>query len=294
MERAEDLGLEHIWSGNDLLGEGPLWDHRAGVLYWVDIEKSLIHRFDPVSGDVDSLETPSMVGSVALLGEYRLLAAIGRGFYSVEFAKGTCELLPDGEVEAVGCLMNDGKVDRHGRFLAGAKDLSEDSPVASVWRYDGQAIKPVMEGFTVFNGPAFSPDGKTIYFTDSPGQVIFRADYDPQSGCISAREEFARLGEGDGYPDGMTVDAEGCLWNAHWDGWRITRYRPDGAIDRVISMPVKRATSLCFGGVDLKTLFVTSACTRFTEDELAENPAAGTLFALKPGVVGLPEATVKE
>ena len=293
MEAASDLGLKPVTKGKALLGEGPLWDHRQGVLYWVDIERSQIHQFSPGTGETRTLEMPCMVGSVALYGEADLIAAAGRAFYQVNFGRSQIVELPGSRVVAESCLMNDGKADRQGRFLAGAKDLKEENPLANAWIFDQGRIGEVLTGFTVFNGPAFSPDGTVVYYTNSPGRVIYRADYDPEAGTVGQAEAFAELTGDEGYPDGMTVDAEGGLWNAHWDGWRITRYHPDGTRDRVIEMPVRRPTSLAFGGQDLKTLFVTSASTRLTSAELKDNPDAGTLYSLVPGQTGLPEEIVK-
>ena len=286
--------LTRLWKGPDKLGESPLWDHRTGRFFWVDIENPHIHCLQPDTGNISSMMLPEMVGSIGLYGATSLIAAIGQGFQTVDFDRQLLEPLGPGDVEPASCLMNDGKADRQGRFLAGAKDLAESNPLASAWSFSSGQVKKALEGFTVFNGPAFSPDGKIVYFTDSPGRVIFEAEYDSENGAIGEKQVFAALEEGTGYPDGMTVDSEGCLWNAHWDGWRLTRYLPDGSIDRIVEIPVRRPTSLAFGGEDLKTIYVTSASTRLTDEELAENPEAGSLYSFKSEVPGLPEAIVKE
>lgn len=285
------VDVTKIWDGPALLGESPLWDPRIQVLYWLDIEKSKLFARDEKTGDVREVDLPEMAGSIALCAEGGLIAAIGRGFAHVDPVTGSVRMLAD-DMAREDCLMNDGKADREGGFVAGAKHLPESEPVASVWSFSQGRTSPVMDQFTVFNGPAFSPAGDRIYFADSPTQIIKAATYDAETGSFGPLEVFARLGEGDGYPDGMTVDAVGCLWNAHWDGWRLTRYRPDGGIDRVIEMPVQRPTSLCFGGRDMTSLFVTSASTRMSAEELAKAPESGALFRIETDIRGLAETPV--
>ena len=286
--------LNRLWNGPDKLGESPIWDHRTDRFFWVDIENPHIHCLQPDTGNISSMMLPEMVGSIGLYGQTGLIAAIGQGFQRVDFDRQILEPLGEGDVEPKSCLMNDGKADRQGRFLAGAKDLAESNPLASAWLFSSGKTQHALEGFTVFNGPAFSPKGDFVYFTDSPGRVIFKADYDCVTGTIDNKQVFATLADGTGYPDGMTVDSEGCLWNAHWDGWRLTRYLPDGTIDRIVEMPVRRPTSLAFGGEDLKTVYVTTASTRLSEAELAENPEAGSLYSFRSDIPGLPEPIVKD
>lgn len=280
-----------IWDGPAQLGESPLWDHRDRTLYWLDIERSRLYARPEAVGVTQEIILPAMAGSLALCAQGGLLAAIGRGFAHIDPIFGKVDYLVE-KIERADCLMNDGKADRKGRFIAGAKHLTETEPMAAVWSLCKGMPSRVMDNFTVFNGPAFSPSGDRIYFADSPTQVIRTATYDAETASFGPIEDFAVLGEGDGYPDGMTVDAEGCLWNAHWDGWRLTRYRPDGSIERVVEMPVQRPTSLCFGGADLTTLYVTSASTRMTAAELQKAPLSGAVFRIDTDIQGLAEAPV--
>lgn len=280
-----------IWEGPAQLGESPLWNPDLQVLYWLDIEKSRLYARTEGTGTVNGIKLPAMAGSVALCAEGGLVAAIGRGFAHVEPMTGEVRMLAT-DIAREDCLMNDGKADRRGTFIAGAKHLPESDPVASVWSFTHGRISPVMDHFTVFNGPAFSPAGDRIYFADSPTQQIKTATYDAETGAFGPFEVFAQLSEGDGYPDGMTVDADGCLWNAHWDGWRLTRYRPDGTIDRVVEIPVQRPTSLCFGGPNMTSIFVTSASTRLSAEELEKAPASGALFRIETDIRGLAETPV--
>ena len=157
-------------------------------------------------------------------------------------------------------ILNDGGVDREGRFVFGSKHTDHTEPRAAMFSFGGGAgLREVHAPFTIFNGPAFSLGGDRIYFADTLEGCIFRAPYDSATGRMGEPEVFVRIPAAAGYPDGMAVDAEDCLWNAHWDGWRLTRYRADGSAERVVEVPVRRPTALCFGGVGLTTVFVTSA-----------------------------------
>ncbi len=288
---AQKALAKKIWEGPALLGESPLWDHRTGFLYWVDIENNKLYRQKEDGTDYSSLDLPTPAGSIALWHDGGLIAAMGQGLSLIDPDRGVVTAIAS-ELSDDNCLMNDGKADRSGNFVFGAKHLKECDPVAGCWRYQSGQINPLEQKFIVFNGPAFSPAGDRIYFANSPTQQIMTASYSPTEGITSLPEVFVQLSGDDGYPDGMTVDSEGCLWNAQWDGWAITRYRLDGSVDQKIDMPVQRPTSLCFGGENLKTLFVTSASTRLSPKVLAENPGAGALFQLDLDVVGLPEETI--
>ncbi len=284
----QDYAVEKIWDGTALLGESPLWDHRESCLYWVDIENSLLYRQSGDGTKTTSLSLPAPAGSIALWQEGGLVAALGQGLSHIDIESGIVTSLAP-SLAAEDCLMNDGKADRAGNFIFGAKHLLESDTVAGLWRYCSGQISQQDERFVVFNGPAFSPAGDRIYFANSPTQKIMTASYDPDRGITSKLEVFVQLSGIDGYPDGMTVDSEGCLWSAQWDGWAITRYLPNGTVDIKIDMPVRRPTSLCFGGPDLKTLFVTSASTRQTPEELTENPDAGALFKIDLDIAGIAE-----
>ncbi|WP_419901926.1 SMP-30/gluconolactonase/LRE family protein [Kiloniella sp.] len=283
--------IDRIWTGPALLGESPLWDHREDCLYWVDIENSLLYKQNGDGTNMGSLSLPAPAGSIALWQEGGLIAALGQGLSLIDTESGlVTPLAPSLETED--CLMNDGKADRVGNFIFGAKHLMESNAIAGSWRYQTGQITQHDQRYIVFNGPAFSPEGSRIYFADSPSQKIMTALYDPSKGITSKPEVFVQLSGNDGYPDGMTVDSEGCLWNAQWDGWTITRYLPDGTVDRKIDMPVRRPTSLCFGGKDFKTLFITSASTRLTPEELAQNPEAGAVFKIDLDIPGIAEELI--
>ncbi len=280
--------IKKVWAGPALLGESPIWDHREDCLYWLDIENALLYRQNGDGTNMGFISLPAPTGSIALWQDGGLIAALGQGLSHIDTESGIVTPLAP-SLGAEDCLMNDGKADRFGNFIFGAKHLLESNAIAGFWRYQSGEIIQENQKFVVFNGPAFNPEGDRIYFADSPSQKIMTASYSPEYGITSKPEIFVQLSGDDGYPDGMTVDSEGCLWNAQWDGWALTRYRPSGTIERKIDMPVRRPTSLCFGGKDLKTLFVTSASTRLTPEELAQNPDAGALFKIDLDITGIAE-----
>ena len=281
-----------IIAAGDVLGEGPVWDAHAGRLLWTDIQSRRLRAFDPASGAVDTFAAPERIGSIALLPDEasRVIAAFETGLGLFDLASGQVEWLHRVEAEANGRRFNDGRVDRAGRFWAGT--MVEDEAIrhraeASVWRLDhAGAFTPHFGGVQIANGLAFSPDGKTAYFSDSPLQTIFAFDLD-EDGTLSNRRVFAQVTEG--YPDGATVDAEGCLWSARWAAGTVVRHAPDGRVLETLTVPASQPTCVAFGGEDLRTLFVTSARDELSEDELVRQPHAGDVFAYDVTVPGLPE-----
>jgi D-xylonolactonase len=185
---------------------------------------------------------------------------------------------------------NDGKTDREGRFWGGTMDRRERIATGSLYRLDPDlSWVRADSGYRVTNGPAFSLDGGTMYHNDSALQVVYAFDL-AEDGTASDKRGFARFGEGQGYPDGMTVDAEDCLWIAFWDGWCLRRISPAGEIMAELAVPVQRPTSCAFGGEEYGQLFITSARRGLSEEQMATQPNAGGLFMTVPGVKGVPEA----
>lgn len=271
-----------------VLGEGPIWVEREQALYWVDIKGYRIFRLDE-QGRLQMWETPFRVGSLAPHANGDFIAGTDRGFAIVHPEQGRFDLVGDPEPDRADNRFNDGKVDRSGRFWAGTMDDSEKQASGALYRIGrGFDWVRVDDGYKVTNGPAFSRDGGIMYHADSARQIIYAYDLD-QSGAASNRRTFASFGEGNGYPDGMTVDAEDCLWAAFWDGWCIRRFSPAGECIQIIDMPVQKPTSCAFGGPALDRLYVTSASIGLDEKALAMQPYAGGLFLLKPGVGGVAE-----
>ena len=212
------------------------------------------------------------------------------GLGLLDLATGETRRLGDPEENLPGNRFNDGKVDRAGRVWAGTMDDACLQPTGSLYRVDPDySIHRMATGFTCSNGLGWSPDNRTMYFTDSMVRTIWAYEFDLETGSLGKRTVFAELPSGSGVPDGLTVDSEGFVWSAVWDGWRVIRYAPDGTTDRVVSMPVQRPSSCMFGGSDLKTLFFTSACVELGWSALKDGPLAGSLFAIATDVAGIPE-----
>jgi sugar lactone lactonase YvrE len=274
----------------EILGESPVWSVVEQMLYWVDVRAPAIHRFDPETGDHRKWPVPEQVGSIGLASDARLIAALRTGFFYFNTKSGDLEPIFDPEPNLPVNRLNDGKMDPAGRFWCGSMSDPDRAPVGTLYRLDPDGTCTATEdGLTIPNALCWAPDGKTMYFADSVERMIRAYDFDPVSGEMSNRRTFVTVPEADGVPDGATVDAQGYLWSAHMRGWRVTRYTPDGRIDRVIELPCSNITSCGFGGENLDVLYITTARQRLTEEELAAQPLAGSLFAAKPGVSGIAE-----
>ncbi len=279
-----------VQQADAILGEGPVWSPVEGVLYWLDIKRPAIYRFNPTEGQTGHWPLPSDIGSMALREQGGMVVALRTGFAFLDLETGAVTQQSDPEANLPNNRFNDGAADRQGRFWAGTLNDAEAEPLGTLYRLDpGGSVQSMQDGATVSNGIGWSPDDRTMYFTDSPVRTIWAYDFDPGSGAIANRRVFAEVPEGAGYPDGLTVDSEGYVWSAVWDGWRIVRYDPSGRIDREVVMPVQRPTSCMLGGPDLKTLYVTSASIHLDAAALERGPLAGGLFALDVETAGLPE-----
>lgn len=280
-----------VVDSRNMLGEGALWCPREQVLWWFDVSSVHLWRFAPGSGRVEHWPLPKRAGSFGLRKDGGLLFAFQKGFATLEVPGGDFTWREVPGIAFGDERFNDGKVDRAGRFWAGTLDRTVSNPIGQLYRLDTAFGVTVMDrGFTVSNGIGWSPDDRVMYFTDTTARCIYRYDFDVASGQISNRRVFAEVEPGHGGPDGMTVDAQGHVWSAQFDRWCIHRYAPDGRLDRVIRMPVQRPTTCMFGGPDLATLYVTSARVGLPADAHQSQPQAGNLFAIDPGVRGLPES----
>jgi sugar lactone lactonase YvrE len=269
-----------------VLGEGPVWVAREAALYWLDIKGRKIFRLGD-DGSFAQWPTPMRVGSLAPRRNGAFIAGTDEGIAIVDPAADRFEIVANPEEALPGNRFNDGKVDRRGRFWAGTMDDSERDSTGTLYCVGPEfAWSVVDKDYKVTNGPAFSPAGDVMYHNDSARQVTYAFDLDAE-GHASNRRTFLQFGPGDGYPDGMTVDAEGGLWIAFWDDWCVRRYSPEAQWIETIRMPVQRPTSCAFGGRDLDRLYVTSASVNLDEDALNMQPNAGGLFMLVPGVRGL-------
>ncbi|HUE79977.1 MAG TPA: SMP-30/gluconolactonase/LRE family protein [Sphingomicrobium sp.] len=271
-----------------VLGEGPVWVQREGALYWLDIHGRKIFRLG-ARGEVDQWETPFRVGSLAPRASGGFIAGTEHGIAEIDLESGRFEIVHQPEQHLPDNRFNDGKVDRRGRFWAGTMDDNQQNATGTLYRIEPDwRCTAIDENYRITNGPAFSPSGDRMYHNDSARQVTYAFDLDGD-GNAANRRLFATYGEGDGYPDGLTVDSEGCLWIAFWGGWCVRRYSPGGERLAEIALPVEQPSSCAFGGANLDRLYITSASIGLDEAALAVQPQAGGLFVASPGVRGLSE-----
>jgi len=272
------------------LGEGPVWCPEEQALYWVDILSRTVNRFDPETGANRVWHVPDLVGCMALRDSGGAILALRHGLVALDFDTGAVSPVaePAGLTDEV--RFNDGKCDRRGRFFAGTMHNPETAGQGHLYRFDPEgSLHTVEEGITTSNGLGWSPDDTVFYYTDTMQHAIHAYDYDIETGAISNRRVFAEVPDETGRPDGLTVDSAGYVWGTHWEGWRVTRYAPDGSVDKVVEVPVARPTSCNFGGRDLSTLYVTSAAMDGIFPKDPGEPLAGGIFAIPCDVPGLPE-----
>lgn len=275
-----------------ILGESPIWCAAEQALYWVDIRNPMIYRWDPVSGDIQNWRIQTEIGSIGFAGPNRFIAGTRMGFAYISLADAEFEELedPEGDGRMNAVRMNDGKVDRQGRFWCGSMEDPGYGEVASLYRFDPDHSVHRMEGpVCISNAICWSPDDKIMYFADSLKRTMWAYDFDASAGTIENRRTFIKVPEDEGVPDGATVDADGFVWVAHMRGGRVKRYDPDGKVEREIRFPVLLTSCPAFGGADMKTLYVTTASSRFEPEDFKREPNAGALFAVDTDVVGLPE-----
>ena len=287
------MRIEVLLDVKTTLGEGPLWDVDQQRLYWIDSFDGRVFRASADGREIRAWDVPQKIGSMALRkdGEGAVLS-LQRGFHLLDFKTGDVALIHDPEPDLPDNRLNDGKVDHRGRFVAGSMDTMEQGPNGALYSLSSDfEVSRLDQGIICSNGPCWSPDGATFYFNDTWSGEIWAYDYDLGTGGVSNRRVFAKVDTAlGGAADGSTVDAEGFLWNALVYDGKLTRYAPDGSVDRVIDMPVKKVTSVMFGGPNLDVLYVTSMAKpplpRFPGDGVLR----GSLFAIYGlGIRGLPE-----
>jgi sugar lactone lactonase YvrE len=272
-------------------GEGVFWSAEHRLLFWTDIHGETIWTFDPHSGTSASYSTPGRACCFATRKDRpatQIVVAFADGFAFLDLASGKRTSIASFEVEKPTTRLNDGRTDPHGRFIAGGMDEKALEPISSVCRLDPDlTVTRLFDGVACANSTCFSPDGRTMYFADSPTREIVAFDYDPQKGTLGAKRVMAKLAPDDGLPDGSCVDGEGYIWNAIWEGYRVERRAPDGRLDRAVDVPVRKPTCCAFGGDDLGTLYITSSRLAETDEALAREPTAGGLFMVRPGIRGI-------
>ena len=274
------------------LGECPIWDADGQALVFVDIKGRALHRFRPATGEHAVMTMPEDIGCVAFRKGGGFIAGFRSGLWLLDSEGRREAMLADNPEDQRTSRFNDGRVDPAGRFLAGTIDEPKDGGRAHLYRYDRRGLVELAGGLLTSNGVAFSPDGRSLYHSDTPTFTVWRYAYDPATGEAADKTLFVRLQPSEtdrGRPDGAAVDAEGCYWTALFEGGRIQRYAPDGRLLAEYPVPARCPTMVCFGGADLKTLYVTSARNGRSEAELEALPQSGSLFSMRVDVPGLPE-----
>lgn len=265
-----------------------MWDPLAQCLYWVDILARQVHRFDPVAGDDEVTTEPFEVAAVAPAVGGGLVVARGTEIAYRASWGDTARPVAGLADQPSDCRFNDGKCDPAGRLWIGTMTVRRTPGVSALYRLaDDASLHAAVEGVTLSNGLAWSPDGRIFYYIDTPTHAIDAFDFDPRTGDISSRRRLVAVHPRLGNPDGMVVDASGAIWVALARGGAIHRYEPDGQLVERVELPVAKVTSCGFGGADLDLLFITSACVAMSEEELMEQPHAGALLCIRPDVPGL-------
>ncbi len=299
-----------VWELKATLGEGPVWSHKDHAVWFVDIKRSLVYRYDVAIGSHQSFHAPSPCGFIAPKRQGGFIVGCKTGLYNFDPKSGHFELLTHVEPGLPGNRLNDGYVDHHGRLWFGSMDDAEESPTGRLYRYDERGLKVMDDDYVITNGPAVSPDGKTLYHNDTLKKLIYAFDLDA-TGHLSNKRVFARLdadttadvasppclaheleirkAHGEGYMDGPVVDSAGNVWNALFFGWGVNCYAPDGRLIRKVRLPVSNVTKIAFGGHDLKTVYATTAAKGLTADDLKVQPLAGGLFRFETDIPGQPQ-----
>ena len=267
----------------DTLGEGTLWSARDKALYWTDILAPALNRLSLADGRIERWVMPEPLGWVAERAGGGFIAGFRSGFARLSLDPLAVDPIGDPEPDLPGNRMNDGKADAAGHIWCGTMDMAEEADSGALYRFDPDGRWAKMDGgYGVPNGPAFSPCGRWLYHSDTAKRIMYRFARTEEGG-LADREPFIHFSEENGYPDGMTVDAEGHLWVAHWGGGRISRFTPEGKLDRAIALPARQVTNISFAGPDLGRMFVTSAAVGLPASEYD-----GALFEVDAGVRGLP------
>jgi sugar lactone lactonase YvrE len=285
--KADYRKLEVVTATRDRLGESPLWSVAEERLHWVDFFGPTLRTLAsgasaPVSHDLGPGGT---IGSIALLARGRLLLALDAGLVLLDPSSGLKTPFADPNEGRAGVGYNDAKVDRQGRLWIGTYDTAEAAPRGVLYRVERTGRAALADsGFVVCNGPAFSPDGGILYFSDTAGRKLLAYDIEVGTGRLLNRRLLADLSSHAGIPDGLCTDSAGGLWCAHYGEGRLVRFRPDGTTDRTIDLPVRNVASCCLGGRQLRTLFIVTG-----EDPRSSGGLDGALFAIDVDVPGLPE-----
>lgn len=279
------INAELLFNTHNTLGEGPLWHPTESCLYWVDIEAGCLYHSDSAMQAFSHAQFNTSVGAFCFTHTGILVLATGEGFLAWDGL--TTQPIWNPLPQRTGVRLNDGKVDPNGRFWAGSIDTQQHK--AELYRLDPDGTKhTLLQDLGIANGLDWSPDQKTMYFTDSYQYTIYAFDYDQETGVIHHQRPFVQLPKTSAeiVPDGLCVDAEGCLWSAQWNSWQVIRYNPKGEPILTVKVPAQRVTSCCFGGELGDLLFITTARAGLSDAELANQPHAGNVFVVQTQTTG--------
>ncbi|MFG6115898.1 SMP-30/gluconolactonase/LRE family protein [Halobacillus sp. MO56] len=282
--------VELVLDAKAYLGEGPSWDSEQQVLYWVDIEGKKVHIYDPEHGKNSEIHVDQRVGAVVPRNSGGAIAAMEKGFYSLDLESGETRQITDPEAGVSENRFNDGKCDPEGRFWAGTMSYSGIQENGALYCLDTNLkVEKKVDHVSTSNGIAWSPDHRYMYFIDTPTKQVVRYEYDKHQGAITNPAIVVEIPDGEGKPDGMTIDAEGNLWIAHWGGSKLSVWNPDkGEQLRSIPVPALNVTSCVFGGKEMNELYITTASVGMEEEDLRKFPSAGGLFKVTTEVTGAP------
>jgi sugar lactone lactonase YvrE len=269
------------------LGEGPIWSAHERAVRFVDIKGRCVHRYDEAAGTTQTWQAPEDVGFIVAASGGRFICGLKSGLYSFAPGSSSFQLIARVDSDRPRNRLNDAHVDAAGRLWFGTMDDDEVSATGALYRFDAKGLHRCDDGYVITNGPATSPDGRTLYHVDTLQRVIYAFDL-AADGSLSGRRVFARVAEDDGYPDGPIVDTEGCVWVGLYGGWGVNRYSPSGALVGKLALPVANCTKAAFGGDDLRTLYITTAWKGLADEQRAQQHLAGGLFAARVDTPGLP------
>ncbi len=278
------------------LGEGPIWDAEEQLLYWVDILGRNLHIYDPAAQSDRLIPIGQLVSTVVPYSKGYVALTTENGFFTLELARGTLQPLADPERDLPRNRFNDGKCDAAGRFWAGTMGMDGGGPSGSLYCLDlDGSVAKVLGDIACSNGIAWSLDNRSMYYIDSGSKQVAAFDYDIRTGAISGRKVIVDYTQDTVFPDGMTIDAEGMIWIALWDGYRVERRNPDtGALLDTVRVPTAKVSACAFGGPGLDELYITTAREDMSAEQLTNEPIAGGVFSVKTGVQGIPSFAFRQ
>lgn len=277
-----------VWDLAAELGEGPVWVQRDRALWFVDIKKHEIHRYDPADGARKTWKAPEQVGFILPAERGGFVAGLQSGLFHFDERSGAFERIAEVEPDKPDNRLNDGVVDPSGRLWFGSMDNGERAKSGAFYCFTGGEVRHTgLDGIAITNGPAVSPNGRILYFVDTLKGTIEAADIG-EDGSLSGRRPFAKIDPKDGHPDGPTIDSEGCVWISLYAGWEAWRYSPAGELIGRVRFPVANITKVAFGGEGLSTAYATTARQMLTAEAIAKQPQIGDLFEFRVDVPGVP------